>query len=71
MLSCMFELFVEVLKIIKYFNEVVIKVRWRIKGILLIRKVVLYIGRRIKVDVDGYRYKNICIFYFVVKCNLC
>lgn len=63
----MFELFVEVLKIIKYFNEVVIKVRWRIKGILLIRKVVLYIGRRIKVDVDGYRYKNIFIFYFVVK----
>ena len=57
MLSCMSKLSVEVLKITKHPNEAAIKVRWRIKGIPLIRKAVPYIGRRIKVDADGYRYK--------------
>jgi len=52
----MSELSVEVLKITKHPNEAAIKVRWRIKGIPLIRKAVPYIGRRIKVDADGYRY---------------
>lgn len=56
MLSCMIELFVEVFKIIKYLNEVVIKVRWRIKGVLLIRKLVFYFGRKVRVDFYGYRY---------------
>ena len=51
----MSELSVEVLKITKHPNEAAIKVRWRIKGIPLIRKAVPYIGRRIKVDADGYR----------------
>ena len=58
MLSCMSELSVEVLKITKHPNEATIKVRWRIKGIPLIRKAGPYIGRRIKVDADGYRYIN-------------
>lgn len=57
MLNCMSELSVEVLKITKHPNEAAIKVRWRIKGIPSIRKVVPYIGRKITVDADGYRYK--------------
>ena len=53
----MSELSVEVLKITKHPNEAAIKVRWRIKGIPSIRKVVPYVGRKIKVDADGYRYR--------------
>lgn len=68
MLSCMTELSVDILKITKHPNEAAIKVRWRIKGIPLIRKLVPYIGRRVKVDADGYRYRIAflvtCIFHF-------
>lgn len=56
MLSCMTELSVEVLKITKHPNEAAIKVRWRIKGIPLIRKLVPYLGRKVRVDSYGYRY---------------
>ncbi|KAL9988495.1 hypothetical protein ACROYT_G002949 [Oculina patagonica] len=56
MLSCMAELSVDVLKITKHPNEAAIKVRWRIKGIPLVRKLAPFIGRRVKVDADGFRY---------------
>ena len=56
MLQCMTDLSVDVLKITKHPNEAAIKVRWRIKGIPKIRKLVPYIGRRVKVDADGFRY---------------
>lgn len=55
-LSCMTELSVDVLKISKHPNEGSIKVRWRIKGIPLIRKIVPYIGRRNRGGEDCYRY---------------
>ena len=46
----------EVLKITKHPNEGTIKVRWRIKGIPLLRKAVPFIGRRLKASSEGYRY---------------
>lgn len=58
MLQCMTDLSVDVLKITKHPNEAAIKVRWRIKGIPKIRKLVPYIGRRVKVDADGFRYTD-------------
>ena len=67
MLSCMSELSVEVLKITKHTTEAAIKVRWRIKGIPLIRKAVPYIGRRIKVDADGYRYRYLWLNVIYAK----
>ena len=54
-LSCMTELSMEVLKITKHPNEGTIKVRWRIKGIPLLRKAVPFIGRRLKASSEGYR----------------
>ena len=54
-LSCMTELSVDVLKISKHPNEGSIKVRWRIKGIPLIRKFLPYIGRRLREGEDCYR----------------
>lgn len=62
MLSCMTELSVEVLKITKHPNEAAIKVRWRIKGVPLIRKLVPYLGRKVRVDSYGYRYTLHWIF---------
>lgn len=55
-LSCMTELSVDVLKITKHPNEGAIKVRWRIKGIPMIRKLASHITRRVKASEDGYRY---------------
>ena len=57
-LSCMTELSVDVLKITKHPNEGAIKVRWRIKGIPMIRKLASHITRRVKASEDGYRYLN-------------
>ena len=54
-LSCMTELSMEVLKITKHPNEGTIKVRWRIKGIPLLRRAVSFIGRRLKASSEGYR----------------
>ena len=65
MLGCMTELSVEVLKITKHPSEATIKVRWRIKGIPLIRKLVPFIGRRVKVDPYGYRYKMTFLVIFL------
>ena len=45
----------EVLKITKHPNEGTIKVRWRIKGIPLLRRAVSFIGRRLKASSEGYR----------------
>lgn len=67
MLSCMTELSVDVLKITKHPNEAAIKVRWRIKGIPLVRKLVPFIGRRVKADAGGFRYASTfsAAFYFI------
>lgn len=68
MLSCMTELSVDVLKITKHPNEAAIKVRWRIKGIPLVRKLAPFIGRRVKVDADGFRYTTtfVAALYFIL-----
>lgn len=55
-LSCMTDLSMDVLKISKHPNEGAIKVRWRIKGIPLLTKILPYIGRRLRDGEDCYRY---------------
>lgn len=54
-LSCMTDLSMDVLKISKHPNEGAIKVRWRIKGIPLLTKILPYIGRRLRDGEDRYR----------------
>ena len=52
----MTDLSMDVLKISKHPNEGAIKVRWRIKGIPLLTKILPYIGRRLRDGEDYYRY---------------
>lgn len=52
----MTDLSMDALKISKHPNEGAIKVRWRIKGIPLLTKMLPYIGRRLRDGEDCYRY---------------
>ena len=68
-LSCMTDLSMDALKISKHPNEGAIKVRWRIKGIPLLTKMLPYIGRRLRDGEDCYRYtceKYILVFIILL-----